>query len=307
MVGPAEPSPFETLLAEHRLLVPTDNPFQRRARLLQALWRCEQGLPIGEHRGRPLGSRLAIPAAKDTLSNYITDGVRALARREVLDRDRAKGKLYGQPRIFNDLLSSQPLCFNLFGELQRDLALAGRALRRVTQGRIDAVTAIHFEHSPGRGDPKYTGDRSAFDVFVEYTTAQGTRGFAGIEVKYHEDLDDRASPHHERYDEMGCFDAAASARLRAKPLQQVWRDHLLAGSLLADPDAGYHDGFFAFLYPSDNDRCASAIAACRSCLTSERSFAPWTLEGIVAALRVEGAGPWVEVFARRYLGFDRIP
>jgi hypothetical protein len=106
---------------------------------------------------------------------------------------------------------------------------------------------------------------------------------------------------------MGCFDAAASARLMAKPLQQVWRDHLLAGSLLADPDAGYRDGFFAFLYPSDNDRFASAIAAYRSCLTSERSFAPWTLEGVVGALRVEGGGPWVEMFARRYVGFDRIP
>jgi len=81
--APAEPSPFETLLAEHRSSSRPTNPFQRRARLLQALWRCEQGLPIGEHRGRPLGSRLAIPAAKDTLSNYITDGVRALARREV--------------------------------------------------------------------------------------------------------------------------------------------------------------------------------------------------------------------------------
>jgi hypothetical protein len=135
MVRPAEPSPFETLLAEHHVLVPTDNPFQRRARLLQALWRHEQGLPIGEHRGRPLGSRLALPAAKVTLSNYITDGVRDVVRREVLDRDRAKDKLYGQPRIFNDLLSSQPLCFNLFGELQRDLALATRALRRMTEGR----------------------------------------------------------------------------------------------------------------------------------------------------------------------------
>jgi PD-(D/E)XK nuclease superfamily protein len=156
---------LDELCARHHVLVATDNAFQRRARLQQALWREEQRLPVGEHRGRPLGSRLAMPSAKDTLSNYLTDPIRAVVRREVLDPERSRGKLFGQPRIFNDLLSSQPLCFNLFGELQQDLALASRALRRLTQGRIERVTEIGFEHSPGRGDPKYTGDRSAFDVF----------------------------------------------------------------------------------------------------------------------------------------------
>jgi hypothetical protein len=310
MVRPAEPSVFETLLAQHDVVVPTDNAFQRRARLLQALWRHEQGLAIGEHRGRPLGSRLTMPHAKETLSNYITDGVRAVVRREVLDPDRAKDKLYGRPRIFNDLLSSQPLCFNLFGELQGDLPLASRALGRMTDGRISTVSAIHFEHSPGRGNPRYTGDRSAFDVFVEFVTPEGKKGFAGIEVKYHEDLNDPPAPHRARYDEiattMACFDSTASPRLKAKPLQQVWRDHLLAGSLLVDPDAGYDDGFFVFLHPSDNDRCVRAVAAYRACLTSDASFVPWTLEGLVEALRAEGSGQWVEVFARRYLAFGRI-
>lgn len=210
--------PFVEQLTRHHVLVPTDNPFQRRARLLQALWREEQGLPIGEHRGRLLGSRLTMPSAKDDLTNYLTDTIRGVVRREVLDPKRSEGKLYGQPRIFNDLLSSQPLCFNLFGELQQDLELATRALRRMTSGCIDAVTAIGFEHSPGRRDAKYTGDRSAFDVFVEYKTEEGSRGFAGIEVKYHESLGDAPTPHRDRYDEvaakMGYFDNAMFSRLK---------------------------------------------------------------------------------------------
>src|SRR5258708_4957582 len=93
---------------------------------------------------------------------------------------------------------SQPLCFNLFGELAENRELASRVLRRLSGGRVAAVTEIEFEHSPGRGDAKrFTGDRSAFD-----TTTADTRGFAGIEVKYHEDLDDSPSPHRERYDEI---------------------------------------------------------------------------------------------------------
>src|SRR5580658_4691518 len=133
---------LKELLVRHHVLERTDNVFQRRARLMQALWRDEQGLAVGEHDGRKLGSRLTMPSARETLSNYLTDTIRSVVRSEVLDAKRSKGKLYKKPRIFDDLLSSQPICFNLFGELQHDLELASRALRRLTRGRIDRVTSI---------------------------------------------------------------------------------------------------------------------------------------------------------------------
>ncbi len=173
--------------------------FQRRARTLQSLWREEMGYEIGEHRrgdkSRPLGSRLPMPWAKETLANYITPTIRDVVRAEVEDADRSKGKLYGKPRIYNDLLSSQPLCFNLFGELTRDLASASKLVAEMTQGRFTGVTAIDFEWSPGRSDDKYTGDRSAFDVFISCMSSAGGRAFIGIEVKYHESLRDKAGRH----------------------------------------------------------------------------------------------------------------
>jgi hypothetical protein len=242
--------------------------------------------------------------------NYLTDKIRHVVRREVLSPERDQHKLFGQPRIFNDLLSSQPLCFNLFGELQADLALASRVFRLMTDGRVSQVTAIAFEHSPGRGDLRYTGDRSAFDVYVAFTNKQGAKGFAGIEVKYHEDLTDQAAPHRKRYDEiadaMGEFKADARDALKQKPLQQIWRDHMLAGSLLLDHAAGFADGFFVFLHPRDNDRCAAAVARYRACLTSERSFEAWTLEAVVAACRSADAGQWIDAFHDRYLAFGHI-
>lgn len=303
-------SPSDELLTRHDALIRTDNAFQRRARLLQSLWREEQGLPIGEHDGRPLGSRLVTSAVDKDLANYLTETIRAVVRREVLDPERSQGKLYSKPRIFNDLLSSQPLCFNLFGELQQDLALASRVFHRLEPGRIQSVTAIHFEHSPSRGDAKYTGDKSAFDVFVEYVNAAGAKGFAAIEVKYHENLANQAAPDKPRYEEvaiaMGCFKPDAFPRLKAKPLQQIWRDHLLEGSLLLDRDQGYEDAFFAFLYPKDNEPCADAVEAYRTCLLSETSFVPWTLEVVVDAIKAEGGAPWIHALERRYLGFDKI-
>ena len=83
-------------------------------------------------------------------------------------------------------------------------------MKKLTEGKVEKVTRIEFEWSPGRGAITYTGDRSAFDVYVEFLTPEHKKGFLGIEVKYHENLIGKASPDRERYDEiakdMNCFD-----------------------------------------------------------------------------------------------------
>ncbi len=149
--------------------------FQRRARLLQALWREASNLPVGTLKGLPRGAMLEMPFAQECLANYLTPTIRGVVEREVLDRKRSKGKVFGRPRIFANLLSSQPLCFNLFGEMAEDLDLATAVLRDLTGGAVARVLGIEFEHSPGRGDTTYTGDRSAFDVFIQYEPARGGR------------------------------------------------------------------------------------------------------------------------------------
>jgi len=296
------------LARKHHSFVSSDNAFQRRARVLQALWREEQGLRIGKHRGRPLGSRIAMPEAKDDRSNFLTDTIRKAVWDEVLGPDRDGDKLYGQPRIFNDLLSSQPLCFNLFAELKDNDTLASKVFATMTKGRVGKVIHIEFEHSPGRGDPRFTGDRSAFDVYVEHET-NGKRGFIGVEVKYHEGLGDQPAPHRARYDEIAAAMKAFrddGEKLKNKPLQQIWRDHLLAGSLLLDDRSDFDDGMFVFLFPKDNDRCSNAVAAYRACLAHEKTFAAWTLEDMATAIKACGAGAWIDAFVDRYLAFDKL-
>lgn len=81
---------------------------------------------------------------------------------------------------------------------------------------------------------------------------------------------------------------------------------MLAGSLLGDRERGYEDGFFVFLYPSGNESCARAVEMYAACLAARTSFVPCTLEALVAAVEAEGGGPWVQVFAERYLGFEKI-
>ncbi len=292
------------------------NPFQRRARLLQSIWRAERGHEVGRYlpRGctepRPLGSRLPTAWAKETLANYLTETIRDVVRSEVLDPVKSRGKVYGRPRIFDNLLSSQPLAFNLFGELQKDLELTTTVMRDLTGGRVDEVTGIKFEHSPGRGDSRYTGDHSAFDVFIEFTTPGGKSGFLGIEVKYHEDLKGGRDCYRVRYAEvaelMGCFEPAMMLRLRTPRLEQIWRDHLLAGSMRIQDGDKYEDGLFVLLRPRDNIACATAVNDYRACLSNENSFSEWLLEDVMKALMDHTNAKWVRLFFDRYLAFDKV-
>ena len=283
------------------------SPFQRRARVLQSLWRHEQGIPPGEHKDRPLGSRLPMPWAEESLANFLTDSIRNVVRAQVCDPAASAGKLYGKPRIFNDLLSSQPLCFNLFGELTSDLDLASAVITDLTHRRFNKVSGIEFELLPGRRDPHYLNDRSAFDVFIRCRNAAGELCFIGIEVKYHENLVGAASEHKVRYDEvanlMGCFRDDRSP-LKSSPLQQVWRDHLLAG-ITRIQDA-YGDGLFVTLYPKDNAHVSHALREYRAQLTNEDSFASWTLEEFVESLRRFSDAAWIDAFWDRYLAFEKI-
>jgi hypothetical protein len=305
---------LDRLASCHHALEPVDtSPFQRKARILQSLWREQHRLPIGTQttpRGgqRPLGSRLAMPEAQTQLWNFLSDTTKAVVRDEVLNYAASKGKLYARPRIFSDLLSSQPLTFNLFAELQRDLPLATKVLGSLTSSRVHAVTAIRFEHSPGRANARYTGDKSAFDVFVEYQTATGGRGCIGVEVKYHENLLGKAAAtterHHEVCTTMACFKTDALSRLRQSPLQQIWRDHLLVGAT-QHADA-YDDAFFLLLYPEQNPHVQSAAAAYAGCLTTPGSFYPVTLESFTRHLRPHTKSPWLDRFQDRYLNFPKV-
>jgi hypothetical protein len=292
--GPPVTTASKELLQRHHVWVTADTAFRRRARLHQALWRERMGYPMGHGHGKPRGDRLAMPWAQESLANYLTPTIQRLVARELAAA--TDGQVYQVPRIYEHLLSSQPLCFNLFGEMAEDLELATAVFRRRVPD-VERVAAVRFEHSPGRGDPTFLGDGTAHDVFVEYQTLQGSRAFVGIEVKYVEDMKAAPARHKRRYDEvaaaMGEFRADALPDLKRSPLEQIWRDHLLAGSIL-QAGIGYAHGTFAFMYPEANTECAGAVAAYQQCLNGTSTFQAWTLESFVediAAIRDATAAP----------------
>jgi hypothetical protein len=291
-----------SLLAAHDVNIVGDSPWQRRARLHQSLWRQRYGLATGAHRGSPLGSRLSVADAEPpALANYLSPAAKRQVQQAVAAAPTT-GALLSRPRLWVDLLSSQPLCFNLFGPLAEDLDLATTALHKIWPD-IRTVTDIRFEWSPGRGDQRYTGNRSAFDVFIEYVGDRG-RSFLGIEVKYHEDLTGTAaSDPAGRYPAIArkhqVFRNDAIPQLQELPLQQLWLDHLLALQLRACRDDGWDTGTFVLLYPLGNTACAAAAQRYRRTLADADTFDVRTLDDVVGAIRLSTPDQWpVEVYER---------
>ena len=327
------------ILAHYDVLVTSDNKtFQERARLLQAVWRENQSLERASDNESSPGCRLAMPNAEKYLTNFLTKNIQEVVRCELKEnkkRPKQDQGFYAKPRIYNNLLSSQPLCFNLFGELKHaldlatkhDLDLATKVFGTLTDSRIERVEEIKFEYSPGREDPKYTGDKSAFDVYVLYKPRHGEKGFVGIEVKYHENPKKRTykkdpssqkyilvepeyyNNHGKRYDciahQMNCFQQTRLKDIQGQPIQQFWRDHLLVGAHQIVNQ--FDDAFFAIMYPKDNQVCEEAVFNYRDCLSNCESFRVWTMEDFVKCLRLYSSAGWIDNFYSRYLDFERLP
>jgi hypothetical protein len=223
------------VLRKHRVLEKFDNRFRACARLLQALWRETQDLPIGIHEGpegrqRRIGSLISTTAA-DAGRNFLSPEIAHLVRREVAYQER--GALIDQRRLYGNLLSSMPLAFNLFGPLRLNPHLAAKVIRSLIPG-IDLVRVLHvcFEHSPGRNRGELTDDRTAFDVAIIYERSDGEKGLLAIEQKYSESGGDGAGELAPRYDELAVsselYKSPMSAVLRTGTCQQLFREHLLA-------------------------------------------------------------------------------
>jgi len=284
-----------------------DSEFAALARLRQSIWRDSKGFPRPKDK---LGNYLDLDYAKTTKCNFLTDKIKTLVQYHVY-LSHQNNKLISEPRIWENMLSSQPLAFNLFGELHFDLKLATRFFKKRHPDTVAEVTNVLFEHSPGRGNIDYTGDHSAFDVFIEFTTKDKQLGFIGIEVKYAENMSDSKGScdsifkdHGARYiklsQQSNIFKTGAIDYLKNQPLQQVWRDHLLAISTLKD----YDTGFFVFLYPKDNKDCERVVTDYEKYLLSDTSncrFVPETIETYLKVLSNCSKADWIKDFSKRYL------
>lgn len=303
---------IEELKEKYHTNYPDKSEFAKKARLLQSIWREENDIPLK----RKYGNQLSHEQASAEL-NFLTPAIRKIVRDEISENqkpDRKEKKVISKNRMYENLLSSQPLAFNLFGELSLNSDLASKVFDTLFPEKKIEVTKIQFEHSPGRKKPEYLNDNSAFDVFVEYN-GKNEKGFIGIEVKYAEVLYDKpASNEDKKYNEVavksGLFTDKGLEELNGMPvgLEQIWRDHLLALSIIQHKD--YDEGFFVYLYPKDNKRCSDCLNEYFNKLKSQTPdtnfFHPLEMEKLVDTIKQHASADWINKFYDRYLNFEKI-
>lgn len=287
--------------------------FAANARLLQSLWRENKKIPLM----RKWGNYLSLEQAYCKQLNFISDKVRQKVKEEVDANELAKGnnvKVLKTDRLYENLLASQPLAFNLFAELiTPDFEIANKVFNTLCGNRVKKITAIDFEISPGRSDKKYTGDRSAFDVFISYEGLTG-RGFIGIEVKYAETLLDEPAKFKERYKEVASlsnkFTKEGIFELCKMPMsiEQIWRDHLLSLSMLPPINNDYDEGFFVYLFPEENAECEKALQKYNTYLkttdNADNGFYIILMQKLVDEIKSASGEQWITDFEDRYLRFD---
>jgi hypothetical protein len=292
-----------------------DTRFRACARLQQALWLGRQQIPTGHHRDRTgrarrLGSRLS-PAAALAGRNFLTPDLAELAHRVITYQE--PGAFIARDRVLANAIGSTSLCLNAMGFLAMDLDLAAKVLRQLLPDQdIDTVTAIRFEHSPARRSMNFTNDGTAFDCCVWFVRKRRTRytertGVLCMEWKYTEGLSDSApiSPGH--YDALaessGLFPEPNHAALRVNPLQQLFREHLLAQAAVMN--GHWPSAVFASIAPAANDRVQRQADLYQTflnpALEGQVPFVHLTLEAFVDAMASSGKTDGARILAERYL------
>ena len=282
-----------------------DGRFRRQMRLHQSWYRHEVlGVPYGAGPKKSdetyYGNMLTGNSAEAGL-NFLTPEIHGLAKKRIAERSGAVEPF----RLLRNMLSSQPMCFNLLGQVALDLELGTLLVRALWGTHIERVTAVRFEWAPApRGE--FLNDRTAFDALIEYESHTGP-GFVGVETKLAEPF----SPGEYDRDEYrrwmppdGPWRPDAHPACSKRRYNQLWRDHLLAWALLSHSASEYVQGCLTVVHHPEDSQCHSTIGGYRELLQGEGTFQSFDLGQLVSAWR-SYLPEWADKFEERYLALGK--
>lgn len=317
-VDDAQPLPNipADLARRHRAHYRLDTPFRAAARLQQALWLARQPLPeyppFDPEQVPHLTARLGAKLATNEICksrNFLTPAVLVQTARELVYAER--GALMDERRVLTNPISSSALAYNVGSFLKLNLDVAHRFIECIFPGHAGQISLILFEHNPARGDPALTGDGSAFDLAIYLRRPDGTRTFIGIEFKFTEAMSEPVAENRPRYDEIatssGLYRDPNATALRKAPIQQIFREHLLAQAMV---DAGLvDDALFVLLAPEHNSDAQGAARCYRTLLAhtpGKVAFMRLGLNRAIQAIGEAGAANYAERLHDRYGSFIEV-
>ncbi len=212
--------------------IPTsEDNFKRRMRIHQGWWRA---FVLGEEEGvQPIRSDQTvcntIRGGETTNKNFLTDTIASVVHDTIRNHQGSGHGIIEEGRLFNNLLSSQPLCFNFFAELREDKVFALQALNGLGF-HISEVRDVIFEYAPTEN---YTTDNSAFDVAIEVARGEES-GLIGLECKYTDSFSSKEydkPAYREIFQKSNVFEKEYDT-YRASSYNQLFRNQLIAEALL---------------------------------------------------------------------------
>lgn len=314
--APSDPaSSEERPVADIGPQVASDPPFVARMRLAQSKWRAEVlRVPpgTGPYRSseRVLGSMLTSTHA-DMGLNFLTRSAWKAAEDRI-----AAGSGVEAFRCRANLLSSQPMAFNLFGPLVAELDVATQLLAAVLPGGVSEVTSVKIEYAPEPAS-EYLNDRTAYDAFIEYIDGDGERAFVGVETKLSEpfsqkryeyvDLDEKPNRYRVVTEAEGSPWLELVPELTEPKWNQLWRNQMLVEATRTHADNPHgRRGALAVVHHADDPNISEAIAGYRQLLREPDSLLVWSLDGLVDSMRAEASDErvrsWLDRFVERYGG-----
>lgn len=294
----------------------SDNKFAKKCRLLQSWYRyniLKEECGYGPTKSSSVTYGNMLKDGILTGSNFLTPETFEYAKHR--KNTELLGETIEEYRLFNNMLGSQPMCFNLFYPLKRHFERDYLSATRVIAScfpilSISKVLGIEIEYFPYPQD-EYLNDRTAFDAIILFNNNDGKRCVLAVETKYVEKLGSNVSSNKQQQIELVRSSKRFNERGNSSAqtgYSQIGRNYLLA--LKYAEVNNFSEVYAVVLSPRENSSVPE-IEQFKENLNDnykDTIFQCW-LEDYVTTLKETvpiSLHSWVAEFEKRYLDFTPI-
>ena len=251
--------------------------------------------------------------------NFLTENAFNYAKYRV--DNKQKRETIESDRLFNNLLSSQPMAFNLFCPLRQMLEespeTATKTIKVAFPGYpIHRVTGVDLEFIP-ENYMELTGEKSAMDAIIRFEDRFSKKGFIAIETKYSENLGTNVASKREKAIEatkrLKCFkpDVQEQITENGKGLTQIYRNFLMSEMYGLYGEEEELQSYSIILSPTKHPSTDKELKTLHNELREEyqHKIKSITLEDFVEKIISVCPKAYKSIFERfydRYLNFDKL-
>jgi hypothetical protein len=266
--------------------IPNEKIDVQRIRIHQGWWRAfVLGLPEGDYfdKKNKKWNRVCNRTFKESTSsdiNFLTPQVLQAVKATLKERKESNRGMIEESRLNYNLLSSQPLCFNFFGELMVDNAFGLKVLN-CWWPELTEIKRVVFEFAPKE---RFTNDNSAFDIAFEVSIGKKS-GLIGLECKYTDTFSayEYEKPEYEKIFEKSNSFATNYKILKASKYNQLFRNQLIAEALIQNKKYDFvRTGLFC--YQGDNTAILTAHEF-QKMLTNPENFSIITYRNFIEKIQ----------------------